>query len=78
MATVESLIARQRELRAAYDARMDGTPNLRDYGFERRPEFEAALAAYHAESQRMWAELESIVRQRHALLAAQRTILANR
>ncbi len=65
--TFEECLARHRQLRAEINARVDNVPNLRDYGLDRRADFEAAITAYHAETQRMRGELEEVARQRMAL-----------
>lgn len=70
--TVEHLIERGRALRATIAARADDVPNLRDFGLDRRADYEAAITAYHAETARLDAEYQEVGRQRHALRAAQR------
>lgn len=76
METVQSLIERGRALRAEITARMDGVPNLRDYGFERRADFERAVCEYHAQTMRLESEYQEIGRQRHEMMAARRAAQA--
>lgn len=65
----EALLARQRALRAQIEARDDAVPNLRDFGLDRRAEYEQAVRAFHAETARLWAELHAVARQRIAARA---------
>lgn len=48
--TFAELRTDRQTIQRVIDARRDDVPNLRDYGFARRDEFEQAVAAYHAET----------------------------
>jgi hypothetical protein len=61
-----ALSARQDQLKQEIDARMDTTPNLRDYGFERRPEYEKAIVEHHRGTERLRQERESVAAERMA------------
>lgn len=69
---VRWLLERGRELQGQIATRQDDAPNLRDYGFERRPEYEAAIAAYHQETSQIEAEYQRVGKQRIELQASQR------
>lgn len=66
----EALVARQRALRAQIAARADAAPNRRDYGLDRRDEYEQAIGAYHAETARLRAEMEEVAVARRAAWVA--------
>ena len=50
---------RQAKLRKASAALVEGMPNLRDFGQERREEYEAAVARQHAVIEQLRAEMEA-------------------
>ena len=52
-----------RELQAAIRASNDYCPNLRDYGFDKRGEFEAALVAHHERVEAMATRLDQCHRE---------------
>jgi hypothetical protein len=52
--------AQMAELRLILDTRMDGTPNLRDYGYERFEEFQSDVEHYHAATREMWDALNGL------------------
>lgn len=72
METVQKLVAQQKALRIEIEARMDGVPNLREYGFERRAEFERDVEAYHQGTRDLEVQREDVAKRRMALVAAQR------
>lgn len=59
MKTVEDLTAEIKGLRATIAERRENVPNLRDYGFAKRDQYEADVAAYHAETQRLHERMQS-------------------
>ena len=55
-----------RAIRAEIASREEGVPNLRDYGLDKRPKFEADVAAYHAHTAELNARMQALGYERVA------------
>lgn len=68
-AQIDRELAHGRELRKQLDEHRDQVPNLRDYGLDKRDEFERDVAAHNREQQRLNDEYQESGRRRYALIA---------